>query len=941
MTQLSRVRRSGPGRTIRVLMLVENLPLARDHRLLKQTAAMLASGFQVTVICRRHPGNKTCLPGVRVLSYPSPPEGSGLLAFAVEYTYSVVMASVLTLWVLARYGFDVLQVASTPDIYFIIAAPCRWLGRRVVFDFRDPSPETYEARTGCQGGAMCRVLLRLERRSLRSADRVLAVNRSLAQMARQRGGVDHARIVIVGNGPPLSRVKRLPARRDLRQHRRYLCCWAGLIGPQDRVDLALRAVAHLVHARGRTDCAFVFVGTGEALPAARRLAKDLGIEEWVSFPGFVGQDLVFDYLSSADLGLEPNTEEYVSPVKVMEYMAAGLPIVAFSAAETVLLAGEAARYARKGDFSAMAALIDNLLSDEEIRNEMGRMGQLRVTEFAAWEHQAKRYVAAVRQLAAQESHAGTGRMAQLRIREFVAWEHQAERYAAALRHFTGHGVWNTKRPAIQYSNNGNSGAHGRGYYEIGGKTKMRLLQRYGLWIAIATIVGLGGAWLATVGETPQYTSTAQVDVEANFVPNTTPVTPNLATEEGVAVSGVVLSRAAPLLGLTPSHLASLLHVSVSGTSNILSISCTMPSAAAAQRCAAVTSQAYISFRNEATSSRAVQRTDLLHATLVTPAPVPLTPSGTHRSILLAIGALLGLLLGIGTAFVRDRADDGVRDRADFERCLGAPVLVTLPRLRRDAQPASVFRDAPLSSTAEAYRYLRVRLGTLLTTAPGEQQVVLVASARGGEGRTCVASNLATVLAQTGERVLLVDADLGNPSLADVFGAGGHLGLAELLNGRATIDQVVAPTVTGGLHLVTAGLQTGQPAAEVDVERLSTVIASMAATADVVVIDGGPVLVASSTIALAPISDLVLVVADVRRTTRADVTATGRELKAVGARSVAGVLNAVARPLLAGFGGPPAASAPAHPTSPSHVPAVTSESVTISADGIRPGAGTPS
>jgi capsular exopolysaccharide synthesis family protein len=197
----------------------------------------------------------------------------------------------------------------------------------------------------------------------------------------------------------------------------------------------------------------------------------------------------------------------------------------------------------------------------------------------------------------------------------------------------------------------------------------------------------------------------------------------------------------------------------------------------------------------------------------------------------------------------------------------------------------------------------VRLGTLLTSAHGKQQVILVASARGGEGRTCVASNLAAVLAQTGERVLLVDADLGNPSLADVFGAGGRLGLAELLNGRATIDQVVTPTVTRGLHVVTAGLQTGQPAAEIDGEGLSTVIASMAATADVVVIDGGPVLMASSTIALAPFSDLVLVVADVRRTTRADLAAAGRELKAVGARSVAGVLNAVARPLLGSFGGP--------------------------------------
>ncbi|HEY6294533.1 MAG TPA: glycosyltransferase, partial [Streptosporangiaceae bacterium] len=130
----------------RILLLVENVPLTRDHRLRKQASTLLASGFDVTVICRTHPGNRTCVPGTRILQYPAPPEGTGLLAFAVEYGYSVVMAAALTGWSLVRRGFDVLQVASTPDVYFLIAAPCRWLGRPVIFDFRDPSPETYDAR---------------------------------------------------------------------------------------------------------------------------------------------------------------------------------------------------------------------------------------------------------------------------------------------------------------------------------------------------------------------------------------------------------------------------------------------------------------------------------------------------------------------------------------------------------------------------------------------------------------------------------------------------------------------------------------------------------------------------------------------------------------------------------------------------------------------------
>jgi glycosyltransferase involved in cell wall biosynthesis len=375
----------------RVLLMIENVALARDHRLRKHAAALVDAGFTVTVICPRDPGNRS-VPGVRVLDYRPPADGGSKLGFVREYLYSTLMAGLLLVRAFCVGGFDVIQVSSTPDIYFVLAAPFRLLGKRVVFDFKDLSPEMYAARYGRTDGLMYRTLRRLERASLRVADQVLVVNDSLREIAEDRGGVSPDAITIVGNGPRLDRTFPRPDRPQLRRGYPYLCCLVGMMGPQDSVDLAIRAIDHLVHQLGRTDCAFTFVGVGDAVPDAQRLVAELGLDAWVSFPGWAEEELVFAYLSTADLGLEPNLEAFVSPVKAMEYMAFGLPFVAFDLTETRSLAAGAAAYAPPGDTVAFARILDTLLADTDQRERMGRIGKQRVRTSIAWEHQKERYV---------------------------------------------------------------------------------------------------------------------------------------------------------------------------------------------------------------------------------------------------------------------------------------------------------------------------------------------------------------------------------------------------------------------------------------------------------------------------------------------------------------------------------------------------------------------
>jgi glycosyltransferase involved in cell wall biosynthesis len=380
-----------------VLLVVENVSLARDHRLRKQAAALIADGYRVSVICRRDPGNDA-VAGVRVHEYRAPVDGNNKLGFVREYAYSLAMAGWLTARTFVTERFDAVQISGTPDIYFTFAAPFRLLGARLVLDQRDLTPELYELRYGRRDAAY-RILCQLERASYRAADRVITVNQSLETVAHLRGGLSPGTVSVVGNGPVLARVRQhSSARPELRHGRRYLCCWLGVMGPQDQVELALRAVAELVHERGRRDCHFAFVGDGESRADAQRQADALDISDFVSFPGWLPEAEAFDYLASADLGLEPNLEEIVSPVKGMEYMAFGLPFVAFDLVETRALARDAAAYAEPGDAEQFGQVIDELLDDPDRRAAMGRSGRLRIEDEVAWDHQQPRYLNVYRSL---------------------------------------------------------------------------------------------------------------------------------------------------------------------------------------------------------------------------------------------------------------------------------------------------------------------------------------------------------------------------------------------------------------------------------------------------------------------------------------------------------------------------------------------------------------
>lgn len=395
--KLWRRRRGAKGR---VLIIVENMPVPRDRRVWLECGALLARGYGVSVICPRGPGEakREELDGVRIYRYRPPAQPKGKVGYLYEYAYSFMMTTALTLRVLVADGFDAIQACNPPDIYFLLAVPFRLAGKPFVFDHHDLSPELYMVRFDRRDGAVLKLLLLLERASMRTADHVIATNESIREIALARGGKAGDDVTVVRNGPLLEQARHRSPRPELKEGRDFLCCWLGVMGSvDDGVDLALGAVHHIVHVWGRQDCHFAFLGTGESFDDLVQLARRLKVEEWVSFPGWVSRDTAYDYLATADLGLQPDPKNFrtdrATAIKTMEYMAFEVPVVAFDVVETRRSAGEAAAYAQPNDLGSFAELVCELLDDPQRRAAMGSIGRARVAEGLAWEHQRGTYVA--------------------------------------------------------------------------------------------------------------------------------------------------------------------------------------------------------------------------------------------------------------------------------------------------------------------------------------------------------------------------------------------------------------------------------------------------------------------------------------------------------------------------------------------------------------------
>ena len=428
----------------------------------------------------------------------------------------------------------------------------------------------------------------------------------------------------------------------------------------------------------------------------------------------------------------------------------------------------------------------------------------------------------------------------------------------------------------------------------------RFLLAHLRWILIVTLIVVAAAAAYVRQQTPQYQAQAAVNV---WFASPSPAAlqgPNMVTEKGIVSSGAILAMASRILGVPQSVLLKGVSVNVPAGSSIMDIGYSDPVPWIAQDRAQVIAEAYVAYRSPAPAATgknakaAAQAATALHATLITPATLPKSPSSPNSVVDILAALVVGLGLAIGSAALRDHLDDRFRGPLDLEARTGTAVLALVPAFRTASRnPAAELALLwnPDSVVAEAYRSLRTRV---LAEAAARGARTLLVTSPGWERKGMVAANLAVALAQSGRRTVLVCADLRWGSTHELFGVRNDEGLTTLLDAGADCATALQGTAVGNLRLLPPGPASSDPAEILQRPALRTVIGGLRSQADFVIIEAPPLLASPDFSPLAQRAEMVLLVGDARKSTRAHVQAALREAGDAASKLIGCVLYNVGR-----------------------------------------------
>ena len=426
---------------------------------------------------------------------------------------------------------------------------------------------------------------------------------------------------------------------------------------------------------------------------------------------------------------------------------------------------------------------------------------------------------------------------------------------------------------------------------------LRIAHRRWKLILGCVLAAVAAAALVTFQTTPQYSSSARLFVSTAPSDSGDAYTGSLFSAQRVTsyadlVTGEELSRRViDELGLDmePTDLAGKISATVVPETVIMQISVTDSSPEQAQRLAQAVAQEVADFVAELETPPGKANAPI-KATIVDAASLPQTPVSPQPVRNIGLAAILGLLLGLGAAVLRELLDTTVKSHEDVAETTGAAVMANI------AYDSSAVKKPLITSLdshaprIEAFRVLRTNMQ--FVDVDKDSKVFVVTSSLPVEGKTTTSENLAITMAQAGNRVVLVDGDLRRSKIGENMQLEGAVGLTTVLVGQVPLADALQPSSVSGLSVLTSGATPPNPSELLQSRAMNDVIAKLRSEFDVIIIDAPPLLPVTDAALLTAQSDGALLVVRHGKTTKDQVRHSVERLEAVGGRILGVVLNMV-------------------------------------------------
>jgi capsular exopolysaccharide synthesis family protein len=422
---------------------------------------------------------------------------------------------------------------------------------------------------------------------------------------------------------------------------------------------------------------------------------------------------------------------------------------------------------------------------------------------------------------------------------------------------------------------------------------LRIIRKRAWLIVLAGLLCPAAALVSSEATIPVYQATAKLLVVAK----TDPGGGTASAYEGTLLSQQLVKSFAQILEsrataeaalrldpqpFTPRQLQAKISAEPVTETLLINLSVEDTNPARAKRLANSVARAFMTALPELQSGSA------LRVSLVEPALTPTEPIRPRTGLNVAVGLVFGLMLGVGVAFLREFLDRSVKTPEALEIAAGAPVVGTIPPFKAAKQPIPV-AEQPRTAAAEAFRKLRTNFAFL--GVDRESLCCVVTSPSAADGKSTVAANLGIAVAQAGQRVVVIDADLRKPTLHKLFGLPQRVGTTTVLLDQASVHDSIQHLGPDLPDVLTSGQLPPNPSELLGSRRMEELLAELRAAYEVVVVDCAPLLPVTDPIVVSRFADGILLIARAGMTSRDQAQAAKAACAKGGAKVFGAVLNA--------------------------------------------------